>query len=139
MQCRIRRFAEGFLTITTPLTLVLVEDDDDVRVALARLLRAMGHTVHPFPSAEAYAADPILSDCVILDVRLPGLSGLELRDRMRALGSQVPVVFITGESGPSPHDRPYNYSQSDEPSLAKPFSDHELMDAITRAMTQGVR
>src|SRR5262245_56420652 len=44
MQCRIRRFAEGFLTITNPLTLVLVEDDDDVRVALARLLRAMGHT-----------------------------------------------------------------------------------------------
>ena len=110
-----------------------------MRVALARLLRAMGHTVHPFPSAEAYAADPILSDCVILDVRLPGLSGLELRDRMRALGSQVPVVFITGESGPSRHDRPHNDSQSDEPSLAKPFSDDELMDAITRAMTQGVR
>jgi FixJ family two-component response regulator len=76
MRCRIRRFAEGFLTITTPLTLVLVEDDDDVRVALGRLLRAMGHTVHPFPSAEAYSADPVLSDCVILDVRLPGLSGL---------------------------------------------------------------
>lgn len=139
MQCRIRGFAEGFLSITNQLTLVLVEDDDDVRVALARLLRSMGHTVHPFRSAEAYTANPILSDCAILDVRLPGLSGLELRDRMRALGSQMPVVFITGESGPSPHDRPHNCSPSDEPSLAKPFTDHELMDAITRAMAPGVR
>jgi FixJ family two-component response regulator len=58
---------------------------------------------------------------------------------MRACGSQVPVVFITGESGPSPHDRPHTHSQIDEPSLAKPFSDHELMDAITRAMAQAVR
>lgn len=99
----------------------------------------MGHTVHPFPSAEAYSADPIQSDCVILDVRLPGLSGLELRDRMRARGSLVPVVFITGESGPSPHDHPHYHNQIDEPSLAKPFSDHELMDAITRAMAQAVR
>lgn len=110
-----------------------------MRVALARLLRAMGHTVHPFSSAEAYTDDPIPSDCVILDVRLPGLSGLELRDRMRACGSQVPVVFITGESGPSPRDRPHNHNQIDEPSLGKPFSDHELMDAITRAIAQGVR
>jgi FixJ family two-component response regulator len=139
LRCRIRRFPEDFLTITTPLTLVLVEDDDDVRVALARLLRSMGHTVYPFPSAEAYDADPVLSDCLILDVRLPGVSGLELRERIRARGSQVPVVFITGESGPSAHDGSRSNSQIDEPSLAKPFSDDELMDAIARAMAQGVR
>jgi FixJ family two-component response regulator len=99
----------------------------------------MGHRVHLFPSAEAYDADPVLSDCLILDVRLPGLSGLELRERIRARGSQVPVVFITGESGPSTNDGPRTASQIDEPSLAKPFSDDELMDAIARAISQGVR
>ena len=139
MQCRIRRFAEGFLTITSPLTHVLVEDDDDVRVALGRLLRSMGHTVHLFPSAEAYDADPVPSDCLILDVRLPGVSGLEFRERIRARGSQVPVVFITGESEPSAHDGPHKTTQIDEPSLAKPFGDDELMDAIARAMAQGIR
>src|SRR5262245_29932745 len=99
----------------------------------------MGHTVHSFSSAEAYDADPVWSDCLILDVRLPGLSGLELRERLRARGSQVPVVFITGESGPSRHDGPRKTSQIAEPSLAKPFSDDELMDAIARAMAQAVR
>jgi FixJ family two-component response regulator len=127
------------VTAITPLTLALVEDDDDVRVALARLLRSMGHTVHPFASAEAFDACPVPSDCLILDVRLPGLSGLELRDRIRLRGSQVPVVFITGESGPPTRDGPCNVNDVDEPSLAKPFGDAELMEAIGRAMAQGAR
>lgn len=92
-----------------------------------------------FASAEAYDAEPVTSDCLILDVRLPGASGLELRDRLRARGSQVPVVFITGESGPTTRDGARNISHSDEPSLAKPFSDDELMQAIARAMAQAVR
>jgi FixJ family two-component response regulator len=118
---------------------VLVEDDEDVRVALARLLRSMGHRVHLFTSAEAYDADPVSSDCLILDVRLPGASGLELCARIRACGSQIPVVFITGESGPSTDDGRRNIRHIDQPSLAKPFSDDELMDAIARAMAQAVR
>jgi FixJ family two-component response regulator len=138
LQCRIRRFRRHPLTITSPLTLVLVEDDEDVRVALARLLRSMGHRVHLFTSAEAYDADPISSDCLILDVRLPGASGPELFERLRARGSQVPVVFITGESGPSTSDGRRSTGHLDEPSLAKPFSDVELMDAIARAMAQAV-
>ena len=118
---------------------MLVEDDDDVRVALARLLRSMGHQVHVFASAEAYDADPVSSDCLILDVRLPGASGPELRERLRARGSHVPVVFITGESGPSSREGARDINHIDEPSLAKPFSDDELMDAIARAMAQAVR
>jgi two-component system, LuxR family, response regulator FixJ len=110
-----------------------------VRVALARLLRSMGHRVHLFASAEAYDADPVSSDCLILDVRLPGVSGLELRERLRARGSRVPVVFITGESGPATRDGARTISHIDEPSLAKPFSDDELMEAIARAMAQAVR
>ena len=139
LQCRIRRIPEAFLTTTIPLTLALVEDDDDVRAALGRLLRSMGHRVHLFASAEAYDAESLSSDCLILDVRLPGVSGLELRERLRARGCQVPVVFITGESGPPTRDGARSITHIDEPSLAKPFSDHELMDAIGRAMAQAVR
>ena len=138
MQCRIRRFPEDSLITASPLTLVLVEDDDDVRVALGRLLRSLGHTVHLFASAEAFDASPVPGDCLILDVRLPGLSGLELRDRLRHRGSQVPVVFITGESGSSTRDGAPN-AMFDEPSLAKPFGEDELMDAIGRAMAEGIR
>ena len=138
MQCRIRRFPEESLITTSPLTLVLVEDDDDVRVALGRLLRSMGHRVHLFESAEAFDTNPVPGDCLILDVRLPGLSGLELRDRLRHRGSQVPVVFITGESGASTRGGAGNV-RFDEPSLAKPFGEDELMDAIGKAMAESVR
>jgi FixJ family two-component response regulator len=138
LQCTIRRFPEDCLITTSPLTLVLVEDDDDVRVALGRLLSSMGHTVHLFASAEAFDANPVPGDCLILDVRLPGLSGLELRDRLRHRGSQVPVVFITGESGSSTRGSAHNV-RFDEPSLAKPFGEDELMDAIGRAMAEGIR
>jgi FixJ family two-component response regulator len=138
LQCTIRRFPEDCLITTSPLTLVLVEDDDDVRVALGRLLSSMGHTVHLFASAEAFDANPVPGDCLILDVRLPGLSGLELRDRLRRRGSQVPVVFITGESGSSTRGGAHNV-RFDEPSLAKPFGEDELMDAIGRAMAEGIR
>ena len=138
MQCRIRRFPEDSLIATGPLTLVLVEDDDDVRVALGRLLRSMGHTVHLFASAEAFDATPVSGDCLILDVRLPGLSGLELRDRLRHRGSQVPVVFITGESGTSTRGGARDV-RFDEPSVAKPFGEDELMEAIGRAMAESVR
>ena len=66
-----------------PMTLAIVDDDDDVRNALHRLLRALGHHVVGFASAEAFETGAVVVDCVIVDMRLPGLSGLELRDRLR--------------------------------------------------------
>ena len=130
--------SEDPLTTTGPLTLVLVEDDEDVRVALGRLLRAIGHRVYPFGSAEAFDANPVPSDCLILDVRLPGMSGFELYERNRLRGIEVPVVFITGESG-SPRDGTPGIEQIGAPLLSKPFSEEELLDAIGRAMAPGVR
>src|SRR5262245_18270523 len=82
-----------------PLMLAIVDDDDDVRVALARLLRAMGHQVRLFASAEDFeAAESMSVDCAIVDIRLPGLSGLELRERLRLRAEPPPVVLITGDS-----------------------------------------
>ena len=117
------------------LTLAVVEDDREVRTALNRLLRSMGHDVHLFDSAEAFDAHPAQVDCLILDVRLPGASGIELSERLRDKGSQLPVVFITGDSDPLSRDRPGDAAASGAPAVTKPFSDVDLMDAVARAMS----
>jgi FixJ family two-component response regulator len=58
----------------------------------------MGHEVTAFSSAEDFEAEPVPVDCAIVDIRLPGLSGLELRERLRTQGEPPPVVLITGDS-----------------------------------------
>jgi FixJ family two-component response regulator len=113
------------------LTVVVVDDDDEVRKALGRLLRSLGHDVRVFASAEEFEASPAAADCLILDVRLPGLNGLELRERIRLGGSSIPIVFITGD-GDSPRD---TTGHAGAPSLAKPFRDDELVAAITEAVS----
>ena len=83
------------------LRLAIVDDDEGARSALARLLRCLGHEVRPFESAEAFEAVDVAGlalDCLIVDVRLPGVSGPELRDRLRGRGMLTPVVFITGDA-----------------------------------------
>jgi two-component system response regulator FixJ len=92
----------------------------------------MGHEVQVFASGEAFEAQPVLGDCLILDLRLPGLNGFELRERLRIRGSQMPIVFITGDGGPSPSDIS---ALTDTQSLAKPFCDSDLIAAISRAIS----
>jgi len=120
------------MTDVDSLNLVVVDDDEGVRTALRRLLRSLGHDVQVFASAEQYEAQPAMADCLIVDLRLPGLNGYELRERLRLSGSLIPIVFITGDGGPSPSDAT---AHADTPSLAKPFSDRELIAAITRAVS----
>ena len=88
------------MTPPESLTVAIVDDDDDVRIALSRLLRAIGHEVRLFASAEAFEAETMTVDCVIADVRLPGLTGLELRNRLRCRKAPTPVVLITGDGDP---------------------------------------
>src|SRR4030095_5233874 len=96
------------MTDIDPLNLVVVDDDEEVRTALRRLLRSMGHEVRVFASAEEYEACPSSADCLIVDLRLPGLNGFELRDRLQLRGSPVFILFITGRWGAAPplHTRP---------------------------------
>jgi len=115
-----------------PLTLAIVDDDDDVRVALSRLLRAMGHRVELFASAEAFEAGPATVDCVIVDVHLPGLSGLELRDRLRSRTDAAPIVLITGDGDRIARDIG---CELDTPLLTKPFDAALLASAITSAIS----
>ena len=120
------------MTDTEPLRLAIVDDDEAVRTALRRLLRAMGHQVRVVASAEEYEAHGADADCLIVDLRLPGLNGFELRERLRLRGSQIPIVFITGDGGPSPSDAA---AHAGTPTVAKPFSDGDLIAAIARAVS----
>ena len=117
------------------MTLAIVDDDDDVRMALFRLLRAIGHEVRVFTSAEDFEADAGPVDCAIVDVRLPGLSGLELRERLRSRLAPVPVVLITGDG-----DRLARDSAIGTPLVTKPFDAVVLTAAIAEALgTAGER
>jgi FixJ family two-component response regulator len=120
------------MTDAGPLNLVVVDDDEAVRTALRRLLRAMGHEVCVFASAEEYEAHATGADCLIVDLRLPGLNGFELRERLRLRGCAIPIVFITGDGGPSPSDAT---AHAGTPTVAKPFTEGDLIAAITQAVS----
>jgi FixJ family two-component response regulator len=109
----------------------VVDDDADVRTALNRLLRAMNHQVRLFASAEEFAADSIDVDCLILDIRLPGLSGPELRDQMHAAGRRLPLVFITGDGDRFLADA----VPLDIPTLRKPFDEETLVAALDNVLS----
>ena len=112
--------------------MAVVDDDEDVRRALGRLLRSMGHTVQLFASAEDFEAQVTAIDCAVVDVRLPGASGLELRDRLRNQPAPTPVVLISGDPDPTAADP---VRAMDTPSISKPFDDIILMAAIADAMS----
>jgi len=116
--------------------LAVVDDDNDVRTAVARLLSAMGHHVRVFPSAEDFEAETVVVDCVILDVRLPGATGLELRERLRRGSARTPVVLITGNG-----DRLTLEAAAavDTPLITKPFDAAKLTGAIAAAIAAAPR
>jgi FixJ family two-component response regulator len=119
------------MSSAAPMTLAIVDDDDDVRNALHRLLRALGHHVVGFPSAEAFETGAVVVDCVIVDMRLPGLSGLELRDRLRDRTRPTPVVLVTGDADRVAGDLS---GATDTPLLNKPFDEATLATAIAQAI-----
>ncbi len=116
------------------LRLAIVDDDEGARSALARLLRCLGHQVQAFESAEAVeAADAahLDVDCLIVDVRLPGLTGPELHDRLRSRGTLTPVVFITGDGDARTRDA----ARRGTVTVIKPFDDDTLLAAVTLAIS----
>jgi FixJ family two-component response regulator len=120
--------------VTEPdrMTLAVVDDDIDVRQALGRLLRSLGHEVRLFSSAEEFQSDRPAVDCIVLDVRLPGLNGFEFHQQIRMRGSVIPVVFITGDNDPV---RREEARRVNAPTLAKPFDGEMLMAAIVAAVS----
>jgi FixJ family two-component response regulator len=114
--------------------LAVVDDDVDVRTALKRLLRAMGHDVRLFASAEEFAVDRSHVDCLILDIRLPGSNGLELREQLHSTGRLLPLVFITGDGDHILGD----LAPTDVPILRKPFDEDTLAAALESVSSPGL-
>ena len=108
-------------------TLVLVEDDDDVRPALTRFLRLHGYGVRAFESAEAWLAGICPADVAIIDINLPGMSGLELDDRLKREGRAIPTMFITAQDEPG-------HAPASRIILQKPLDVQSLLDAIEHVL-----
>ena len=108
----------------------IVDDDASVREALAGLLRSAGFGVESFASAQEFLARPPsdLPGCLVLDVRLPDLGGLDLQQRMAELKMEMPIVFITGHGDVATSVRAMKAGAVEF--LTKPFGERDLLDAI---------
>jgi len=115
-------------------TVFVVDDDASVREAIATLVRSAGLRAQGFASAQEFLArpPPDAPGCLVLDVRLPGLSGLDLQSRLAELDLDIPIVFITAHGDVPTSVRAMKAGALEF--LTKPFSDDELLGAIAKAI-----
>jgi FixJ family two-component response regulator len=116
-------------------TVFLVDDDEAVRKALGFLLRAAGHAVESFASARDFLAayDPARRGCLLLDVRMPQMTGLELQEELNARGWRVPAIFITGHGTVATAIVALRAGAFDF--IEKPLGEEALLDAVQRALS----
>ena len=114
----------------------IVDDDESVRRAMKRLIRSAGMEVHTFTSAQEFLDFECINQnaCMIVDIKLQGMSGLELQSELRAKGYDLPVIFITGFD--SPETRQEAKKAGAAGYFRKPIDDHALLDSIKWALTQ---
>jgi FixJ family two-component response regulator len=121
-------------------TVFLVDDDASVRRALTRLIRSAGYDVHAFASARDFLdSDPRSEDiaCLVLDVRMPGLSGMDLQRELQSAKAILPIIFITGHG-----DIPMGVKAMKEGAvdfLPKPVKDEVLLKGIEQALARCAR
>jgi FixJ family two-component response regulator len=117
----------------------IVEDDASLRRALGRLLQTAGFVVAAFSSAEEFlekyphVTHESRPDCVLLDIRLGGLSGLDLAEQLHDLGSSIPTIFMTAYDNASTRNRALTAAAG---YLPKPFDDRTLLSAIEAALVR---
>ena len=120
-----------------PTVVHVVDDDPSFRTAISRLLRAAGYEVVAYQSAQQLLErlpDETEPNCILLDVRIPGLSGPELQGRLAELGSALPIVFLTGHGDISTSVQTIKAGAEDF--LTKPVSKEKLFGAIERAIVR---
>jgi FixJ family two-component response regulator len=117
-----------------PPTVFIIDDDVDIRAAIQGLLKSVGVRSESFASAREFLSRPAADgpSCLVLDVRLPGLSGLDFQQQLGEAGVQIPIIFITGH-GDIPMTVRAMKSGAVE-FLTKPFRDQDLLDAIRQAL-----
>jgi len=114
----------------------VVDDDPSVRRALTRLIQSVGLVVEAHSSAQEFldACDPARAGCLVLDIRMPRVSGLELQQVLAQRQIELPIVFITGHGDVPMSVRAMKAGAVDF--IQKPFQDQDLLDAIQRAITR---
>ncbi len=112
----------------------VVDDDEAVRSGIKSLLRSLDYIVHTFASAEEFLESPQLhqTSCVISDVRMPGVSGVELQARLHAEGHRIPVIFVTAH--PDEHVRERAMRSGAVAFMSKPISEADLIRCLDRAL-----
>jgi len=123
----------------TARTVFVVDDDESFIVSVTRLLNAAGLSVQAFVSANDFldAIRPDEPSCLVLDLRMPGMSGLELQDRLVADGNPIPIVFLSGHVGFQTGVRAMKTGAVDF--LSKPCSDVDLIASVERALQRDAR
>jgi FixJ family two-component response regulator len=120
--------------MTTPSLVSVVDDDESVRESLPDMLRQFGFTAAAFSSAEEFLASDVIgrTNCLILDVKMPGMSGPDLQRALTTRGQRIPIVFVTasGDKG----IRARLLSDGAVECLFKPFSETALLNALQSAL-----
>jgi FixJ family two-component response regulator len=112
----------------------IIDDDESVREATKGLVRSLGYAAVTFASAEEYLGSEYVrtTDCVITDVQMPGMSGIDLQSQLISVGDRTPIIFVTAY----PEERIRNYAMNAGALgfLSKPFSDQSLIECLDRAL-----
>lgn len=119
--------------MSTPV-ISIVDDDESVRTALKSLIDSVGFRAEVFASGEEFLRSTVVSqtDCLIADVRMPGMTGLELQERLNNSGSPLPIVFISAHDDKDARARGLRAGAIDF--LQKPFSEESLLGAISAGL-----
>ena len=115
--------------------IAIVDDDASVCKALSRLLRSSNMDALSYSSARDFLENGEWHnpDCIVLDIQMPEMSGIELRDRLRTHARRIPVIFITAHDDPEAREKALTGGAVAH--LHKPFSDEDLLVAIAKALT----
>ena len=120
--------------MTTEFLVHIVDDDDAVRDALLELLDSVGMKALGFQSADMFLTklNPSIAGCLVLDIRMPGMSGLELQKKLHEMDSTLPIIFITGHADVPMAIEAMKYGAVEF--IQKPYREQELLDCINSAM-----
>jgi FixJ family two-component response regulator len=114
--------------------IAIVDDDESFRQATISFIRSLGYSAAAFPSADSFLASNAVenTDCLITDVQMPGMSGIELQSYLTAQGHRVPVIFVT--AFPEIEARSHALRAGAIGFLGKPFGDEHLINCLNKAL-----
>ncbi|MGD2132012.1 MAG: response regulator FixJ [Maricaulaceae bacterium] len=125
--------------MSAPPTVYVLDDDDAVRDSLSALLESCGYPVRAYAAGESFLSDldENWAGCVVLDVRMPGLSGLELQERLAAMNVPLPVIIVTGHGDLPMAVRAMKAGAVDF--IEKPYDEDVLLESVREALSRGAK